>query len=40
VDGPHRNSSTTDILFATLELNIGFASLSTGAVYRLSNITP
>jgi hypothetical protein len=40
VDGPHRNSGTTDILFATLDLNIGFASMSTGSVYHLQNITP
>lgn len=40
VDGPMRTSGTTDLLYATLELNIGFASLSTGSVYRMSNITP
>jgi hypothetical protein len=40
VDGPHRTSSTTDLLFATLELNIAFASLSTGAVMRTAQITP
>jgi hypothetical protein len=40
VDGPHRTSGATDVLFASLELNIGFASLSTGSVLRLSTITP
>ena len=40
VDGPHRTSGTTDLLFATLDLNIAFASLSTGAVVRTSTITP
>jgi hypothetical protein len=39
-DGPMRSSGTTDLLFATLELNIGFASMSTGSVFRASNITP
>ena len=39
-DGPHRNSGTADTLFATLDLNFGFAALSLGSVYRLSNITP
>ncbi len=38
VDGPHRTSGTGDLLFATLELNIGFASLSTGSVLRRFNI--
>jgi hypothetical protein len=38
VDGPHRTSNTTDLLFSTLELNIGFASLSTGSVVRLSRV--
>jgi hypothetical protein len=27
-----------DLLFSTLELNIGFASLSTGSVVRLSRV--
>jgi hypothetical protein len=40
VDGPHRTSSATDLLFADLELNIGFATLSTGSVLRRFNITP
>jgi hypothetical protein len=40
VDGPHRTSSAVDLLFATLELNIGFASMSTGSVLRTSTITP
>jgi hypothetical protein len=40
VDGPHRSSGTTDMLFATLEFNACFASLSTGAVLRMSTITP
>ena len=40
VDGPHRTSGTTDLLFATLELNIAFASLSTGSVARIMNIDP
>jgi hypothetical protein len=40
VDGPHRTSGATDVLFSSLELNIGFASLSTGSVLRLSTITP
>ncbi len=40
VDGPLRTSNSTDLLFATLELNIGFATLSTGAVYRLQNVAP
>jgi len=38
VDGPHRTSGTTDLLFSTLELNIGFASLSTGSVLRMSSV--
>ena len=37
-DGPHRSSGSTDILFSTLELNIGFASLSIGSVIRMSNV--
>ena len=40
VDGPHRTSATTDVMFATLDLNIAFASLSTGSVVRLSGVTP
>jgi hypothetical protein len=40
VDGPLRTSDATDLMFATLELNIGFASLSTGSVYRLSKVSP
>lgn len=40
VDGPHRTSSTTDVLFSDLEINIGFASLSTGAVLRLKEVLP
>ncbi len=38
VDGPHRTSATQDLLYADLELNIGFASLSTGSVLRMHNI--
>jgi len=38
VDGPHRTSGTTDLLFATLELNICFASQSIGSVLRLSSV--
>ena len=38
VDGPHRSSGSTDLLFSTLELNIGFASLSVGSVLRLSSV--
>jgi hypothetical protein len=38
VDGPHRTSGANDILFADLELNIGFATLSTGAVLRRDRI--
>ena len=38
VDGPHRSSGATDILFATLELNICFASKSIGSVLRLSSV--
>jgi hypothetical protein len=40
VDGPHRTSSTADQLYCDLDLNIGFATLSTGSVLRLSDITP
>lgn len=40
VDGPHRTSANTDILYADLELNIGFQTLSTGSVLRLAGITP
>lgn len=40
VDGPHRTSSTTDLLYADLELNMGFATLSTGSVVRLKEVTP
>jgi hypothetical protein len=40
VDGPIRTSTDDDILFATLELNVGFASLSTGSVVRLQGVTP
>jgi HK97 family phage major capsid protein len=38
VDGPHRTSAVQDLLYADLELNIAFASLSTGSVLRMSNI--
>ena len=38
VDGPHRTSAQEDILYADLELNIGFASLSTNAVLRLQEV--
>ncbi len=37
-DGPHRSSGATDLLFATLELNIAFASQSIGSVLRLSGV--
>jgi len=40
VDGPHRTSATADLLYADLEINIGFASLSSGSVLRLQQITP
>ena len=40
VDGPHRNSGTADLLYTDLELNIGFASLSKGAVVRLKEVKP
>jgi hypothetical protein len=40
VDGPHRSSGTTDLLFATLEFNACFASLSTGSVLRMQHIAP
>jgi hypothetical protein len=40
VDGPHRNSGTADLLYTDLELNIGFASLSKGAVLRLKEVQP
>jgi hypothetical protein len=41
VGGPYRtNASAADLLFSTLELNLAFASLSTGSVLRLSNVTP
>lgn len=40
VDGPHRSSGTTDVLFATLDLNNCFASLSTGSVLRMKSVTP
>lgn len=40
VDGPHRTSDAVDLLFADLEVNLGFATLSTGSVLRLRNITP
>jgi hypothetical protein len=39
-DGPFRVSTTSDVLFTDLEINLGFQSLSTGSVLRLSNITP
>jgi hypothetical protein len=38
VDGPHRTSSNLDQLYADLDLNIGFATLSTSAVLRMENI--
>jgi hypothetical protein len=38
VDGPHRTSSAVDMLFADLEVNIGFATLSTGAVLRRDRV--
>jgi hypothetical protein len=34
------NAPVADVLFATLDLNIAFASLSTGSVVRLSGVTP
>ncbi len=37
-DGPHRSSGATDLLFATLELNIAFASQSIGSVLPLSSV--
>jgi hypothetical protein len=40
VDGPHRTSAAADLLYVDLDLNIGFGSLSTGAVLRMSTITP
>ena len=40
VDGPHRTSADADLLYADLELNIGFASLSSGAVLRMSGFAP
>ena len=40
VDGPHRTSEAADVLYADLELNIGFASLSSGAVLRLKDVQP
>ncbi len=40
VDGPHRTSAATDLLYADLDLNIAFATQSTGAVYRVKNILP
>ncbi len=39
VDGPHRTSDPEDLLYADLEINIGFATLSTGSVARLENLT-
>ena len=36
----HNLPVTADTLFATLDLNFGFAALSLGSVYRLSNVTP
>ena len=40
VDGPHRTSAQQDLLYADLEINLGFASLSTNSVLRLSDVTP
>ncbi len=40
VDGPHRTSAEADLLYADLELNIGFATLSPGSLIRLSDVTP
>lgn len=38
--GPQKTSSAVDVLFSDGEVNIGFATLSTGSVLRTSNITP
>jgi hypothetical protein len=38
VDGPHRTSQATDTIFADLEINIGFASLSANAVLGMRQI--
>jgi hypothetical protein len=35
-----RTSDAVDLLHVDLDLNIGFGSLSTGAVLRMSTITP
>jgi hypothetical protein len=40
VDGPHRTSAAQDLLYADLDLNIGFATLSTSAVLRMQSIQP
>jgi len=40
VGAPQRNSNLPDVLLATLEVNLCFASLSTGAVYRVKDVTP
>ena len=40
VDGPHRTSAQADLLYADLEINIGFASLSTNSVLRLKELQP
>ena len=40
VDGPHRTSGAADLLYADLEINLGFASLSTGSVGRLKDLLP
>ncbi len=40
VDGPHRTSAVEDLMYADLELNLGFASLSTDSVLRLEQVTP
>ena len=39
VDGPHRTSATADELYADLEINLGFASLSTDSVLRLEQLS-
>jgi hypothetical protein len=37
-DGPHRDSDVADTLYVNLDLNIAFATLSTGSVVRMAQL--